>query len=104
MPTGPAAGGARPAAQEQAPQVAAAAVPPAPAEVRHRWAALLRRIFEVDPLRCPRCGTAMRIVAFLTAPPVIDRILSHLRRPERRAPRPRAPPRRRVTARPVPSA
>jgi hypothetical protein len=38
-----------------------------------RWAELLRRIFAVDPLRCPRCGTPMRIVAFLTAPPVIDR-------------------------------
>jgi hypothetical protein len=45
---------------------------------------LLRRIFEVDPLRCPRCGSAMRIVAFLTAPAVLDRILTHLR--------PRSPP------------
>jgi hypothetical protein len=40
---------------------------------------LLRRIFEVDPLRCPRCGGAMRILAFLTEPAAIDRILAHLR-------------------------
>jgi hypothetical protein len=40
---------------------------------------LVRRIFEVDPLVCPRCGGAMQIIAFLTAPAVIDRILTHLR-------------------------
>jgi hypothetical protein len=28
---------------------------------------------------CPRCGGAMRILAFLTEPAVIDRILTHLR-------------------------
>ena len=31
-------------------------------------AELLRRIFEVDPLACPRCGQQMRIVAFITEP------------------------------------
>jgi hypothetical protein len=93
-----AGGGTQPAV------VAADVVPPALAAVRRRWAELLRRIFEVDPLRCPRCGTPMRIVAFLTAPPVIDQILTHLRRPEPRTRRPRAPPRRRRAARPVPSA
>jgi hypothetical protein len=92
-------------AQERAPLLAAVdVVPPAPADVRRRWAELLRRIFELDPLRCPRCGDAMRIVGFLTAPPVIDRILSHLRRSPSRSRRPRAPPRRRRGARPVPSA
>jgi hypothetical protein len=60
-------------------------------EARRRWAELLRRIFEVDPLACPRCGRAMRIVAFLTAPTVIDRILTHLRTRAPAAPA-RAPP------------
>ena len=63
--------------------------------LRRRWAHLLRRIFEVDPLVCPRCGetpnkaggTAMRIavpppallgVAFITEPRVITKILRHL--------------------------
>jgi len=36
-------------------------------EARRRWAELLRRIYEVDPLTCPACGGAMRILAFLTA-------------------------------------
>jgi hypothetical protein len=49
-------------------------------EARLRWAELLRRIFEVDPLRCPRCAGEMRIVAFITERAVIDRILSHLAR------------------------
>ena len=67
--------------------------PEAVREARRRWAELLRRIFEVDPLRCPRCGTAMRIVAVITEPTTIDRILEHLRR-RTHASRPRAPPRR----------
>ena len=44
-------------------------------EARRRWAELLRRIFEIEPLACPRCGQTMRIVAFITEPKVIDRIL-----------------------------
>ena len=69
---------------EPAPAVAAAvaedAVPLALQDARRRWAELLRRLFAVDPLRCPRCGDAMRVVAFITQPHVIDRILTHLRR------------------------
>ena len=72
--------------------VEAEAVPPALPEVRQRWAELLRRIFEVDPLRCPRCGDAMRVVGFVTQPHVIDRILTHLRRHPAPAGRARAPP------------
>jgi len=47
---------------------------------RLRWAELLRRIYEVDPLRCPACGAQMRIIAVIMEPKVIDRILAHLRR------------------------
>ena len=49
-------------------------------EACHRWAELLRRIFEIEPLACPRCGQTRRIVAFITEPKAIDRILDHLRR------------------------
>ena len=51
----------------------------APAEASRRWAALLRQIFEVDPLACPACHGTMRIVACITQASVIDRILTHLR-------------------------
>ena len=57
-------------------------------EARRRWAELLRRIYEVDPLVCPACSGAMRILAFITADAVIDRILAHLRRPRGDAPGP----------------
>jgi hypothetical protein len=41
--------------------------------------ALLQQIFEVDPLVCPQCAGAMRIVAFITQSAVIDQILMYLR-------------------------
>ncbi len=51
----------------------------APPEASRRWAALLRQIFEVDPLACPTCHGPMRIIAFITQTSVIDPILTHLR-------------------------
>jgi adenine-specific DNA-methyltransferase len=45
---------------------------------RASWARLIGRVFECDPLTCPRCGARMRIVAFLTEHRVIDEILRHL--------------------------
>ena len=46
---------------------------------RRRWATLIKRVWPVDPLRCPSCGTAMRIVSFIepTQPDVIQKILAH---------------------------
>jgi hypothetical protein len=43
------------------------------------WARLLRQVFEVDPLACPRCSAEMRIVSMITTPAVIDQILRHVR-------------------------
>ncbi len=65
-----------------------------PALREARWAELLRRIFEVEPLECPRCGQTRRIVAFITEPKVIDRILDHLSRTATARRRSRAPPAR----------
>jgi hypothetical protein len=45
---------------------------------RRSWARLIRRVFEVDPLECPDCGGEMKIIAVITDPPVIDRIIRHL--------------------------
>ena len=52
---------------------------------RYRWAELLRRIYEVDPLAYPRCAAPMRIVAVLTDPAVITRIHVHRARSLERA-------------------
>ena len=68
--------------------------PEALLEAKRRWAELLRRILEVEPLPCPRCGETMRIVAFITEPKVIDRILEHVRRTQTSRRRQRAPPSR----------
>jgi hypothetical protein len=46
---------------------------------RASWARLLRKVFEVDALRCPNCGTEMKVLAMITEPHVVDRILSHLK-------------------------
>ena len=45
------------------------------------WAALLARIYEVFPLICPACGTALTFIAFLTDPDPITRILAHIGEP-----------------------
>jgi len=53
---------------------------PSPASkqaLRRRWADLIRRVFELDPLLCP-CGGTLRVVAFITEPRVIRKILDHL--------------------------
>lgn len=44
-----------------------------------RWAVLIRRIYEVDPLVCPKCAGTMRMIALIQEPKVIDKILKHLR-------------------------
>ena len=47
---------------------------------RSRWAALIKKVYEVDPLKCPRCGGRMRIVSFIEnrdQADVIERILKH---------------------------
>jgi hypothetical protein len=48
-------------------------------DLRRRWAELLRLVYEVDPLQCPRCGGEMRVIALIHEPAVIDQILRHLR-------------------------
>ena len=46
---------------------------------RQAWARLIRKVFEVDPLVCPRCGVEMEVVAWITKPSVVDAILRHRR-------------------------
>jgi hypothetical protein len=62
---------------------------------RFRWAELLRQIFEVDPLRRPQCQGLMRMVAVITDPAVITRILAHRARARDPTHRLRSPPPRR---------
>ena len=58
------------------------------------WAALLKRVFKIDILRCARCGAGMRVVAFITDRKASARILERLALPSRFPPlgKARAPP------------
>lgn len=42
------------------------------------WVVLLQRTFGFDALRCPRCDAKMRIIATITEPLAVKKILSHL--------------------------
>ena len=47
---------------------------------RSRWAALIQKVYEIDPLKCPKCGEQMRIIAFIEKrdqPEVVKKILKH---------------------------
>ena len=67
------------------------------AAARSRWAALIKRVYEVDPLVCPKCGGEMRVIAFIERRQrdVIRKILEHCglwedpRAPARAPPTPR---------------
>ena len=45
--------------------------------LRKKWAQLIRRIYEIDPLLCP-CGGTFKVVSIITEPKVINGILAHL--------------------------
>ena len=43
------------------------------------WATLVKRVFEVDPLQCPQCGSRMKVVSFIERcqRDVVEKILRH---------------------------
>ena len=41
---------------------------------------MIGRVFGVNPLTCPRCGSTKEVIAFITDDEVIERILKHLNR------------------------
>ena len=47
-------------------------------ESRSAWARLLAKVYEVDLLRCNRCASPMKVLAVITDPPQLRRILLHL--------------------------
>ncbi len=53
-------------------------VAPSSPPSRYSWAELLRRVFKIDVLCCPTCGSRRRLIALRTPRPVVHRILQHL--------------------------
>jgi hypothetical protein len=45
---------------------------------RKTWARLRQKIYEIDPLTCPKCQGPMAVIAFIEAEDVIEKILKHL--------------------------
>ncbi len=65
---------------------------PARQAAKAAWAKLIRKVYEVDPLECPRCGAQMRVIALIEDPGVIERILTWLGLWEPLQPVGRSPP------------
>jgi hypothetical protein len=47
-------------------------------ELKKRRSYFIRRVYETDPLICPKCQGEMRIISFIDQPEVINKILQHL--------------------------
>ena len=48
------------------------------AAYRSAWARLIAKVYEIDPLVCPRCGSEMKLIAVITDPAEVRTILRHL--------------------------
>ncbi len=51
---------------------------PAERRAAMTWAQRLKRVFGIDIEICPACGGAMRIIAYIEDPVVIEKIFAHL--------------------------
>ncbi len=51
---------------------------PTAARARSTWARLIHKVYEVDPLECPKCKGPMRVISLIEDSEVIRRILRHL--------------------------
>ena len=47
-------------------------------ESRSTWSRLIAQVYEVDPLVCTRCWSSMKVVAVITDPEEVRKILRHL--------------------------
>jgi len=43
------------------------------------WAEMIKKVYEINPLICPKCGGTMRIVSFIKDHKTIDKIIKHLK-------------------------
>lgn len=44
------------------------------------WARLIQKVYEVDPLVCPKCGHAMKVISVVTDPSEVNKIMECLKR------------------------
>jgi transposase len=46
---------------------------------RRGWAEMIRKVYEVDPMLCPKCGGTMKVNDFIIEYEAVERIIDHLR-------------------------
>jgi len=51
------------------------------------WARLVKRVFKSDLAVCPDCGGELKIIAAITQPSAINKLLTHFSLPTRAPPR-----------------
>ena len=44
---------------------------------RQNWARLIQKVYEIDPLICPKCRKEMKIISIIEDKAVIKKILQH---------------------------
>lgn len=49
-----------------------------PPDFRQNWARLIQKVYEVDPLLCPKCQGTMKITSSIEDLDIIEKILRHL--------------------------
>jgi len=59
---------------------------------KKNWAMLIKQVWEVDPLECPKCGHEMKIISVIDDQKIIKQILEHLGLWEEEKQAIRAPP------------
>jgi len=54
--------------------------PPSDEQKKYRknWAILIKKVWEVDPLVCPACGSIMKMIAVIDKADVVEKILTHI--------------------------
>jgi hypothetical protein len=79
--------------EEKIQEVIEIAPRPISKELKKRWSYFIRKVYETDPLTCPKCQGEMAIISFIDQPAVVQKILKHLGLwEESHAPPDRGPP------------
>ena len=77
----------RGAEKEKPAPITAPYLPDASAKPSQTWASLMKRVFEIDPLVCKRCGCQMKIKTFITDQREVQQLINSLGLPAATAPR-----------------
>jgi hypothetical protein len=48
-------------------------------EYRRNWASLIHKIYEMDPLTCPKCSAKMKVISLIEGKEVIKKLLKNFR-------------------------